>query len=67
MGRVCTSPDTGVSMAAAAAAKRTTGAEEWWQILPERDVFQHSHNSASRSITRHAITGGQRKMKCRHG
>ena len=52
MGRVCTSPDTGVSMAAAAAAaKRTTGAEEWWQILPERDECEHSHKSARRSIT----------------
>ena len=50
MGRVCTSPDTGVSMAAAAAAKRTTGAEEWWQILPERDEFEHSQNSTYRSI-----------------
>ena len=44
MGRVCTSQDTGVSMAA---AKRTTGAEEWWQTLLERDAFQHSQNSAN--------------------
>ena len=36
-------------MAAAAAAKRTTGAEEWWQTLSERDAFQHSQNSASGS------------------
>ena len=51
MGRVCTSPDTGVSMAAAAAAKRTTGAEEWWQTLPEKDECDHSQNSTRRSIT----------------
>ena len=47
MGRVCTSPDTGVSMAA---AKRTAGAEEWWQTLSERDAFQHSQNFACCSI-----------------
>ena len=35
-----------------AAAKRTTGAKEWWPTLPERDAFQHSQNSAHRSITR---------------
>ena len=34
-----------------AAAKRTTGAEEWWQTLPEKDAFQHSQNSTRRSIT----------------
>ena len=34
-----------------AAAKRTTGAEEWWQTLPEKDGFEHSLNSCSRSIT----------------
>ena len=33
-----------------AAAKRTTGAEEWWQTLPEKDVFQHSQNFACYSI-----------------
>ena len=43
MGRVCTSQDTGVSMAA---AKRTAGGEEWWQTLSERDAFQHSQNFA---------------------
>ena len=47
MGRVWTSPDTGVSMAA---AKRTTGAEEWWQTLPERDEFEHSQKSGSPSM-----------------
>ena len=34
-----------------AAAKRTTGAEEWWEILPERDTFEHSQNYARRRIT----------------
>ena len=34
-----------------AAAKRTAGAEEWWQTLPERDTFEHSQNSAHCSIT----------------
>ena len=34
-----------------AAAKRTTGAEEWWQTLPERDEYEHSQNSDCRSIT----------------
>ena len=34
-----------------AAAKRTTGVEEWWQTLPERDRFEHSQNFAHRSIT----------------
>ncbi len=33
-----------------AASKRTTGAEEWRQTLPKRDAFQHSQNSARRSI-----------------
>ena len=34
-----------------AAAKRTTGVEEWWQTLSERDECEHSHNSAHCSIT----------------
>ena len=33
-----------------ATAKRTTWAEEWRQTLPEKDVFQHSQNSARPSI-----------------
>ena len=45
-----------------AAANRTTGAEEWWQTLPEKDVFQHSQNSPAVASRRHARTGGQRKM-----
>ena len=35
-----------------AAAKRTTGAEEWWQkTLLEKDECDHSQNSTRRSIT----------------
>ena len=33
-----------------AAAKRTAGAEEWWQTLPKMDGFEHSLNSGSLSM-----------------